>query len=275
MGPTASGKSSLAIKLARRFNGEIVSADSRQVYRGMDIGTGKVTKQEQCLIPHHLLDVADPKRDFSAARYVTLAQKAISDISKRGKLPIICGGTGFYIDALLGTASLPDVPPNKKLRERFDKLTAQHLFKMLRKLDPGRAKNIDRYNKRRLIRALEIVLTTGKPVPKPYTLIPKPYDALWIGINLPREKLAQRIEKRLDERLKHGMITEVKKLHKQGVSWKRLENFGLEYRWIARFLQNKISKQEMRNLLLRDIVKYSKRQITWWRKNKDIRWITN
>ncbi|MEK7525539.1 MAG: tRNA (adenosine(37)-N6)-dimethylallyltransferase MiaA [Patescibacteria group bacterium] len=273
VGPTASGKSSLAIKLAKRFKGEIISADSRQVYKGMDIGTGKVTKQEQRMIPHHLLDVADPKKDFSVARYIQLAEKAILDIHSRGKLPIICGGTGFYIDALLGTATLPEVPPNKKLRKHFNKFSAQHLFEMLRKLDPRRAHNIDRHNKRRLIRALEIIAQTGKPIPEP-----KPeskYDTLWVGINLSKEKLAKRIEKRLDDRLKHGMVTEVKKLHNQGVGWKRLENFGLEYRWIAHYLQNKVSKEEMRNLLLRDIIKYSKRQMTWWKRNKEINWITS
>lgn len=273
IGPTASGKSSLAIKLAKRFKGEIISADSRQVYKGMDIGTGKVTRQEQRLVPHHLLDVADPKREFSAARYIRLGQKAIRDISGRGKLPIICGGTGFYIDALLGTTSLPDVPPNKKLRAQLGKLSPEKLYAELKKLDPRRAKNIDRHNKRRLIRALEIITYTGKPIPdsKPESK----YDALWIGINPSKEKLAQRIEKRLDERLKHGMIAEVKKLHKQGVIWKRLENFGLEYRWIARYLQNKISKEEMHNLLLRDIIKYSKRQMTWWKRNKEINWTTS
>lgn len=273
VGPTASGKSSLAIKIAKRFKGEIISADSRQVYKGMDIGTGKVTKREQRIVPHHLLDVADPKKDFSAARYVTLAQKAIADISGRGKLPIICGGTGFYIDALLGIASLPEVPPNKKLRAELEKLSAEKLYARLKRFDPRRAKNIDQYNKRRLIRALEIIAQTGKPIPesKPESK----YETFWIGINLPKEVLAQRIEKRLDDRLKHGMIAEVKNLRKQGVNWKRLENFGLEYRWIARFLQEKILKTEMREQLLHDIIKYSKRQITWWKRNKEINWVTS
>lgn len=273
VGPTASGKSDVAITFAKKYGGEIISADSRQVYRGMDVGTGKVTKREQKLVSHHLLDVTDPKRDFSVSRYKKLAQQAVQDIQKRGKLPIVVGGTGLYVDALLDRVSWPEVPPNKKLRAQFEKLTVAKLFEKLQKLDPRRAKTIDRHNKRRLIRALEIVLTTGKPIP--LQLKDARTDVIWIGINPEKEMLIRNIRKRLDTRMRHSMIQEVKRLHQSGVSWKRLENFGLEYRWIARYLQEKISKQEMHDDLLRDIIRYSKRQITWFKRNKEIRWFTH
>lgn len=272
-GPTSSGKSDLAIALARKFNGEIISADSRQVYRGMDIGTGKVTQREQRLARHWLLDVASPTRQYSVARFQREAQKAIRDIVRRGKLPIICGGTGFWIDSLVYGQQLPEVKPNTRLRSRLQKLSAAQLYTRLAKLDPVRAASIDRYNPVRLIRALEIVLSTGKPVP-PRTN-GSPYEPLYLGVSRPLSELKRRIEKRLDMRLRTGMVREVKHLHASGVSWKRLELFGLEYRWVSRYLQGKISRPAMRERLLLDIIHYAKRQMTWFRRNRDVRWITS
>jgi len=271
IGPTASGKSGLGIFLAQKLKGEVISADSRQVYKGMDTGTGKVSKREQKLIPHHLLDVADPKRYFSASRFKKLAEKAIKEILKKGGVPVIVGGTGFYIDTLVGKFSLPEVKPNKKLRSHLEKFNTDHLFKVLKKLDPDRAAAIDKNNKPRLVRALEIVLITGKPVPK---LDPTShYQVLWLGVN--SKDLGKRIKQRLEKRLKQGMIQEVKKLRCQGVSFKRLEKFGLEYYWVARYLQNKITLEKMKKELLQDIFQYSKRQMTWFKKNHDIHWIQN
>ncbi len=271
VGPTASGKSVLGIKLAQKYNGEIISADSRQVYRGMDIGTGKVTKKEQKMAKHHLIDVADPKKQFNASDFKKLAEKSIEKIIAKHKVPIIVGGTGFYIDILLDRMAMTPVPPNKKLRAELEKQSAEQLFERLKKLDPQRAKTIDAHNKRRLIRALEIVLTTGKPISK--AVVSSKYCVLWLGINPGKEILAERIKTRLDKRLRQGMIKEVLKLHKNSASWKRLDDFGLEYRWISKFLQNKISRQEMEESLLRDIVKYSKRQMTWFKRNHEIHWI--
>lgn len=274
-GPTASGKSDLAIKLARKFNGEIISADSRQVYRGMDIGTGKVSKKEQRLVPHYLIDIANPKKIFSVALFQKLAQRTIKDIIKRNKLPIIVGGTGQYIDTLVYDLALPEVPPNRKLRAELEKQTTEQLFEQLQKLDPERAKNIDRHNPRRLIRALEIIDSLGK-VPKLELSINNQvlsYQTLWIGIN--PKNLDQRIKKRLTQRFRQGMLAEVKKLHASGVSWQRLYDFGLEYRWISLYLQNKVTLQEMKDNLYRAIVQYSKRQMTWFKRNKKIRWIKN
>lgn len=273
----------MAIALARTLNGEIISADSRQVYRGMDIGTGKVTKREQKLARHWLLDIASPKRQYSVAQWKHAAQRAIADIIGRGKTPIICGGTGFWIDSLIYQTDIPDVKPNPKLRAKLAQQTADELFARLKKLDPIRAAHIDRHNPVRLIRALEIVMATGKPVPR--TMIyHSPYDVLYLGISVSQKILNQRIEQRLDARLKAGMIREIENLHASGVSWKRLESFGLEYRFVARYLQHsrgstsgrkRSSLNSMRDQLLRAIIQYSKRQRTWWRKNPDIKWVAS
>ncbi len=274
VGPTASGKTGLSLELAKKYNGEVVSADSRQVYKGMNIGTGKVTKREMKGIPHYLLDVASPKTIFSVTKYKKLAEKAIKNIQKRDKLPFLVGGTGFYIQAIIDGITIPEVKPDWKLRNKLEKNSTEELFKQLEKLDPIRAKNIDKYNRRRLIRALEIILKTKQPIPPPLV---KPIDSeiLFLGISKPKEKLKELIHDRLIKRLKHGMIAEVKKLHASGISWKRLEEFGLEYRYIALFLQNKINKEEMIEKLQKEIEHYAKRQMVWFKKDKRIHWIKN
>ena len=273
-GPTASGKSELAVKLAKKFNGEIISADSRQVYKGMNIGTGKITKKEMQGIPHYLLDVASPKRRFTVAQYRNLALKAINKIFRKDKIPILCGGTGFYIQAVVDGIVIPEVKPDWRLRSNLNKLSAVELYQKLKKLDPKRAKTIERKNKRRLIRAIEIVIKTKKPVPA-LKKNPLPYPVLMIGIKKEKKELSSLIRKRLLRRLKRGMIAEVKKLKKSGLSWKRLEEFGLEYRWVARFLQKKLNYQEMLKKLQKDIEHFAKRQMTWFKKEKRIQWIKN
>lgn len=274
VGPTASGKSDLAVKLAKKFNGEIISADSRQVYRGMDIGSGKITRLEQRGVKHHLLDVADPKRSFSVARYQKMAQIAINRIRQNGKIPIICGGTGFYIKSVAEITSIPTVPPDPILRKKLEKNNAARLYKMLEIKDKDSAQRIGHYNTRRLIRALEIVLKTKKPVPKTVS-VPLPYPVLTIGLSVDREKLSRLIEKRLNKRLRRGMIAEVKKLRASGLSWKRLENFGLEYRYAALFLQKKITLSEMKSRIQIESQHYAKRQLTWFKKNHSVKWIKN
>lgn len=271
LGPTASGKSDLAVRLGKAFNGEVISADSRQVYRGMDIGSGKITKKEMEKVPHHLLDVASPKRRFSVSRYKALTIEKIENILSKNKLPIICGGTAFYIKAITENITLPDASPDWDLRRRLEKKGTECLHKTLKKKDPQRAKNIDTNNRRRLIRALEIVLKTKKPVPK---IKSKPiYNFLLLGIKKDQEELNRRIEVRLQERLENGMIEEVKELRRSGLSWKRLESFGLEYRWVARYLQEKISYSEMEKQLFTDIKKFSKKQMVWWKHDRSIFWI--
>lgn len=315
VGPTASGKSELAVKLAQKYNGEIISCDSRQIYRGMDIGTGKVeggfsrrsTLDARPLyiyksIPHYGIDITSPTRQYSVAQFQKYAQKVISNIQNRGKTPILCGGTAHWVDAVVFGQSIPEVKPNWKLRKKLEKKSLSALFAQLKKLDPARAKTIDPHNPRRLIRALEIVMTTNKPV---LPLTPPSqggentnYDVRWFGlipllekeglgeVKVDWPKLYKKIGKRLKQRLSMGMLKEVKLLHSpparggvrgggRGVSWKRLEAFGLEYKYCALYLQKKISYDDMVVQLSYAIKHYAKRQMTWFKRNKNIRWIKN
>jgi tRNA dimethylallyltransferase len=270
LGPTATGKSDLAVALAKKFNGEVISADSRQIYKGMDLGTGKITKKEMGGIPHHLLDIVKPNTLFSVSKYKARAHKAIEQILKKNKLPIICGGTGFYIDAIVKNISLPEVPPNKKLRAQLEKKSPEKLYEILMKLSPTRAKNIDKHNTVRLIRAIEIAKALGD-VPEIQEK-PSQYNCIFIGLDTKDDILKKRIALRLEKRIKLGMIREVEKLHDGGVSWKRLESFGLEYREVALYLQEKITKEQMIANLNNDIWHYVKRQRTWFKRNKEIYW---
>jgi tRNA dimethylallyltransferase len=278
LGPTASGKSRLGIRLARKFKGEIISADSRQVYQGMDLGTGKVSKAEQRMVPHHLLDVASPKRQFTASQYKKLAKKAVKEISARGRFPFLVGGTAFYVYALVDDLELPDAKPDLKLRKALDKKTTEQLFAMLKKLDPARAKNIDANNRRRLVRAIEINKVTGKTVPSLEIAPSKAtlaYDALLIGVSKPQEELYKLIDKRLQLRLRQGMVKEVKRLVSQGISHKKLESFGLEYRYVSQYLQGKLSYDQMVIELSNAIHRFSKRQMTWFKRDHRIHWVSS
>ncbi len=273
VGPTASGKSSLAITLAKRFNGEVISADSRQVYKGMNLGSGKVTKKEMAGIPHHLLDVASPKRTFTASHYAKLGRKAINEIIAREKTPIICGGTGFYIRALVDGLVIPETKPNQKLRKVLEKKSAEELYAILKTKDPDRAATIDPKNPRRLIRALEIIDAMGRvPALKKN---PLPYPTLFIGIAKDQNVLKKLVEVRLKKRITLGMLSEIKRLHTQGISWKRLESFGLEYRYGALFLQKKLDKEAFVHELTKQILDYAKRQMTWFKPDARIHWIKN
>jgi tRNA dimethylallyltransferase len=281
LGPTASGKSELAVKLAKRFNGEIISADSRQVYKGMDIGTGKVPRDRDNSaeylyrgIPHHLLDVASPKRRFTVVQYRKLALKMINKIQKNGHVPILSGGSGFYIQAVVDGITIPEVPPNWKLRKKLEKKSVKELYQILRKLDPCRTKTIEKENPRRLIRAIEIGKKIGRvPISKKK---PLPYPVLMLGIKKEKKELSSLIKRRLLKRLRKvrkGIIAEVKKLKNSGLSWKRLEEFGLEYRFIAQYFQKKIKYAEMVNLIQKESEQFAKRQITWFKRDKRIIWI--
>ncbi len=261
-GPTATGKSDYAVELAEKINGEIVSADSRQVYTGLDIGSGKITTKEMRGVPHYLLDVASPKRVFSVARYKQLGERAIDQILKKNKIPIIVGGTGFYIDVLLGL-DLPEVPPNKILRKELEKKSTEELFTLLKKKDKARALTIDKDNKVRLIRALEIIETLGT-VPKQKKILK--YTVEYTYLDFPDEVLKERIHIRLVKRMRQGMLKEVQNLHNAGLSWKRLEALGLEYRYLALYLQKKLTKQQMLAELEMAIWHYAKRQRTWFKK---------
>ncbi len=268
LGQTATGKSPLSVKIAKKINGrngaEIISADSRQVYKGLDIGTGKITKKEMRGIPHHLLDVANPKHTFTVTQYKKLAEEKIEEVVSRGKTPIIVGGTGFYIDAVTKGIVFPEVPPNLKLRKTLEKKSVLGLFEMLKKLDAARAKNIDVKNKVRLIRAIEIAKALGK-VPQIIERYPR-YKFIKIGLYLPEELLKNKIEKRVKKMFKDGLLNEIKRLKKPtrlrgaGVSKKRLKELGFEY--------NNPTYEKV----VTETLKYAKRQTTWFKRDKEIKW---
>lgn len=274
VGANASGKSELAVKIAKIIGGQVVSADSRQVYKGLDIGSGKITKKEMAGVKHHLIDVASPRSVFTVTRYGKLAQAAIKKIQNCGQTPILCGGTGFYIQAVIDGIIIPEVKPNWKLRQKLEKLSVENLFLMLKKLDPERAKTIEAKNPRRLIRAIEIVKTTKKPVPK-IKKQPLPYPILILGIKKSETQLKKLIAIRTNKRLAAGMVGEVKKLKNSGLSWKKLESFGLEYRAIAHFLQKKINREQMVETIKKEDWQYAKRQTVWFKRDVRICWIKN
>src|SRR3989344_4686769 len=275
VGPTAPGKPAPGTYPPQKLNGEIISADSRQVYKGLDIGTGKVTKKEMAGIPHHLLSVASPKKQFTVDGFVKQAEKALYVILQKARIAIVVGGTGLYVDMLLGRMAYPNVPPNLKLREQLEQQTTKQLFNQLQKLDPRRAANIEPNHKRRLIRAIEIAKAVGRSPSKSqitYTTNNK-YNVLWLGLSPAPDKLQKNIRMRLFARIRAGMIAETKKLHAAGLSYKRMDELGLEHRYLSLLLQNKITKQEFEIQLERAIWQYAKRQNRWFKRNKDIHWV--
>lgn len=270
-GPTATGKSDYAAELALRENGEVISADSRQIYRGMDLGTGKITPSEMRGVPHHLLDIRDPNDDFSVEEFQKLAFEKIEEILARGKVPIICGGTGFFIQSVVDNAIFPEAGANPDLRAELEIKSLEELQEILKSIPMEDGAKVDIENKRRVIRAIELGRALGEIPAQKYG--EQKYDFEMIGLDKPDDELRERIAKRLSSRLEAGMIAEVKRLHDEGVSWERLENFGLEYRYIAEFLQNKISETEMIELIKTKSWQYAKRQRTWFRRDPRIKWI--
>ena len=265
LGTTASGKTKLAVELAVRFNGEIVSADSRQVYLGMDIGTGK--DLAEYTVPYHLINVASPKARFDLAQYQKMAFAAIDDILKRGRLPILVGGSGLYLQAVVDNYKLSDIKSNLALRKKLEKLSTEALFNNFKKLAPKMAAKLnqsDKNNKRRLIRYLEIMEQDENFKSRAGR---RKYQALLIGVKFGNDILKQRIFKRLLERLKEqNMIGEVENLHARGLSWKKLEEFGLEYKFIALYLEGKLQYEEMAEKLNIAIYQFAKRQLTWFKR---------
>ena len=272
LGPTATGKSDLAVQLAKKYNSEIISADSRQVYVGLNIGTGKITKKEMCGVPHHMLDIISPKKVFSVSEWKKQTEKIIADIHLRGRLPIICGGTGFYIQSIVDGLVLPEVAPNHTLRKKLQKKSVSELFDILKKLDPERAKTIERKNPVRLIRAIEIAKTLGKIPTLRRTQGKNSYEFLQIGLKLPEKDLKIKIHRRLISRMKKRMVKEAGNLHKKGLSWKRMRELGLEYRYMADYLEKKMIKAQLIQKLETEIWRYAKRQMTWFKRNKKIKW---
>jgi tRNA dimethylallyltransferase len=282
LGPTSSGKTKLAVSLAFKHKGEIVSADSRQVYKGMDIGTGKDLKDYKIRgekIPYHLIDIVSPKTSFNLVKYQKKAINTISDILKRKKLPILVGGSGLYLQAVVDNYSLSETKIDKERRNYLESLRVNDLYLKLKKLNPSFAKhlnNSDRNNKRRLIRYFEII-EDGETIFKKEKDL---FKFLIIGLNPEKEDLRKKIKKRLKERLdKENMIGEIKKLKEQGVTWKRLKSFGLEYKYISQYLLKEISYQEMENSLYLAICQLAKRQYSWFRRwekqGRKIQWFKN
>ena len=266
-GTNASGKSGLGVELAREFGGEIVSADSRQIYRGMNLGSGKITEEEMKGVRHHLLDVREPGEFFSMADFQALAYAAIDDILARGKVPFLVGGTGLYADAVTAGYVLSDKKPDHALREELEKYDTPTLYRMLTEKEPGT--DIDPRNRHRVMRALEKI-AAGDQGPAPRA--PR-YETLKFGVTWPRETLKKRIDERLEKRLEQGMAEEVRGMLDSGVSAEFLEKLGLEYKYLTWYLTGKMGYDQMKEELSAAIKRFAKRQMTWFRKDPDIIWL--
>jgi len=270
-GTTATGKTDLAIALAQKYNGEVISADSRQIYRRLDIGTAKVTPAETQGVPHHLIDIVDVHQTYTADQFCHDARAAIADISARGKLPIIAGGTYFYVDLALGRISSPKVAPNPVLRAELEALPVDELYARLSAADPTRAAEMDPLNARRLVRALEIVATLGT-VPKTETKAL--YNTLWLGIERERDAIRERITTRALEWLTNDFKAEVQWLLTQDLTHERIAEFGFEYTVGAAWVREEITDNEFVEQIVAKNWQYAKRQMTWLKRNEEIHWMT-
>ncbi len=279
VGPTASGKTALSLELAKKFNGEIVNADSRQVYRKMDIGTAKAPKdigQSEYIVQgilHHLIDVVDPDEEFTLAHYKKMAFKVIDNIFRQGKLPIIVGGTGLYVWSIVDNLDIPAVAPNSKLRQALDDKSLDELVIMLKNSDPITAEKIDLKNPRRVKRALEVIMTSNESLVLKQKKLPSRYDSCQIGINVPRDELNMRINERVDRQINDGLIEEVKSLAKN-FDWSLPSMSAIGYKEIGYFLRGEMQLDEAVELIKRNTRRYAKRQMTWFRRDKRICWTT-
>ncbi|MBI2483648.1 tRNA (adenosine(37)-N6)-dimethylallyltransferase MiaA [Candidatus Uhrbacteria bacterium] len=276
IGPTSSGKTSLALKLAQLFNGEIVSADSRQLYRGLTIGTGKATRAELRRVPHHLIDWKNPGKTVSLAQYKKAADSALAHIIKSGRNAFLVGGTPLYVRAVLDNYQMPAVAPDKRFRARHEKFSVSLLHKMLHAVDPNAAKDIGPYNARRLIRALEVWHVSKRKFSDLKKQSEHRYTSLVLGLDCPRVELYRRIDRRVDQRMKRGMISEVKTLLKNGVSARWLQSLGLEYRAIISYLaegESPKQKEKLVQSLKYAIHDFARRQLVWYRKFPDVHWV--
>lgn len=270
VGPTASGKTALSIALAKKFSGEVISADSRQVYTKLDIGTEKISHDEMAGVPHHLLDVSEINTVYSASDFKIAGMEAITQIRTNGHLPIIAGGTFFYIDTLLGKIMSPDIEPNTELRNALELKDEATLYSSLLKLDARRAEDIDPSNKRRLIRALEIVAAIGKvPVQEEQEL---PYDAFIIGIKTDKKELRDRIRTRAEQALTRGLIEETQGLLDAGITKARLNEIGHEYRLTLQYMDGTLTDAELIQKMEEKNWQYAKRQLTWLKRDPTINW---
>lgn len=273
-GPTAVGKTDLSIKLAKELNGEIISTDSMQIYKYMDIGSAKITKEEMCGVPHHMIDVVDPSTPFSVADYKEMAQKCIDDIISRGKLPILTGGTGLYINALTCNMNFTEAENDLKYRSELEELAEKHgneyIHNMLKNIDPISYKEIHYNNRKRVIRALEVYKLTKKPFSSfnaGEEFYNGPYDVSYYVLNMDREKLYNRINLRVDMMMDKGLLEECIKLKEMGYNSSVQSMQGIGYKEIFYYLENKISLNEAVEMIKQGSRNYAKRQLTWFRRD--------
>lgn len=283
IGPTSSGKTALSLALAKKFNGEIINADARQIYRGFDIGTGKakgewIKMYDQDVysiegISHHLIDHASPNAVSTVAEWKTEALKCVHQIIERKHLPMIVGGTGLYIQSLVDSYEMPSVPPQPALRERMSQQSLSELVEELRRVDPISAQTVDLKNPRRVMRAIEVATVSGTSFFEQRQKKAATVDPLFIAIEWTPEELRERINKTIDQMLEKGWIDEVKSLHEQGIEWGAPAMTSLGYREIGAFLREEISREQMIEKIKIYTWQYAKRQMTWFRKEKRIHWI--
>jgi len=263
----------MGVALAKKFNGEIVSSDSRQVYAHADIGTGKITEKEMSGIPHYCIGFIHPKTQSSLPLWKNAATAAITDIHKRKKLPLLVGGTAFYVYAIADGLDFPEVPPNLKLRKELDNKTLPELLIMLEGLDARRIETIQEKNKRRIIRAIEIVKETGSIIP---ALAGKaPYESLILGIERTPEEIKKAINRQQEERLQSGILDEINSLHKKGLTWKRIAELGLDYRYLVDVARKKVSIEEASGKLATALWRFTKQQMNWWKRDDRVVWVRN
>lgn len=276
VGPTAVGKTALSIELAQKLNGEIISGDSMQVYRGMNIGTAKASLEERALIPHHLIDIRDPQEPFTVSEFQQLATEIIGDIHARGKLPIVVGGTGLYVESLCYHFQFGEGAPNEEVRAALMKRSEVEgnavLYEELQSVDPAAAAKIHMNDTRRIVRALEVWQTTGTRISESSVRKESKYDALWIGLNMDRAKLYARIEQRIDLMVKQGLIDEVKALKEKGLEGNHVALQALGYKEIIQWLNGRLDYNGAIELLKKDTRHFAKRQLSWFRRMPEITW---
>jgi tRNA dimethylallyltransferase len=279
LGLTASGKTEWAIKLAQKFSGEIISADSRQIYRGMNIGTAKPLNKEG--IPHYLIDVVNPDGEWTLAQFQRMAREKIEDIQQQGKIPFLVGGTGLYIQAVVDNLEIPKVAPSQALRKKLEQKSTQELFEDLKRLDPKTAENIDSKNKRRLIRALEVIIISRASFVSAKKIGESLFETLQIGIRISQEKIYKRIDKRVEEQIEQGLESEVKKICEELSQklpeekiWQLPSMSGICYQEFKGYLEGKIDLAEVIKLIKLHNRQYARKQITWFKRDKRIHWVT-
>lgn len=279
-GPTASGKTALSIELAKRIGGEIISADSMQVYRHMDIGSAKVTEEEMDGVPHHLIDVLEPSEDFNVVKFQSMAKKAMEEIYSRGHIPIVAGGTGFYIQALLYDIDFTETDESTEIRRDLEQTAREKgpraLHELLREVDPESADAIHENNVKRVIRAIEFYRQTGRKISEHNREERQkfsPYEFLYYVIDLPRPVLYSRIDERVSRMLEAGLVEEVKTLRDMGYTRDMVSMQGLGYKEILDYLNGECSLDEAVYIIKRDTRHFAKRQITWFKRERDVRWL--